>query len=114
MPLTKSCLSARDQHVLESIFNPLELTSTLEAKLINPDSTATLADNDEGLDCDPEVLKQSKQVELKAVKLAEEQKLEEALEKFSESLKLTPKRASIFNNRAQALRLAGKDEGRGN
>ncbi|XP_065361273.1 tetratricopeptide repeat protein 36 homolog [Calliphora vicina] len=110
MPLTKSCLSAHDQQVLESIFNPLELTSSLEAQLINPDSSETLVDNDGNLECEPEILKQSKQLEIEAVKLAEEQKLEEALKKFSESLELTPKRASIYNNRAQALRLAGKDE----
>ncbi|XP_037826296.1 tetratricopeptide repeat protein 36 homolog [Lucilia sericata] len=110
MPLTKSCLSAHDQQVLESIFNPLELTSSLEAQLINPDSTEPLVDQDEALGCEVEILKKSKQLEIEAVKLAEEEKLEEALEKFKESLELTPKRASIYNNRAQALRLAGKDE----
>ncbi|KAI8119889.1 hypothetical protein FF38_10847 [Lucilia cuprina] len=110
MPLTKSCLSAHDQQVLESIFNPLELTSSLEAQLINPDSTEPLVDHDETLGFDGEILQKSKQLEIEAVKLAEEQKLKEALEKFKESLELTPKRASIHNNRAQALRLAGKDE----
>lgn len=111
MPLNKSCLSAHDQQVLESIFNPLELTSSLESQLINPDSTEPLVDNDEEFNNKPEELKKSKLLEIEAVKLAEEQKLEEALKKFTESLKLTPKRASIYNNRAQALRLAGKDEG---
>ncbi|TMW43386.1 hypothetical protein DOY81_011534 [Sarcophaga bullata] len=111
MPLTKACLSEHDQQVLESIFNPLELTSSLEAQLINPDLAEPLQDNnDDELNCTAEVLKESKQLEIEAVKLAEEQKLDEALEKFSKSLELTPNKASVFNNRAQALRLAGKDE----
>ncbi|KAM7355788.1 tetratricopeptide repeat protein 36 homolog [Cochliomyia hominivorax] len=110
MPLNKSCLSPHDQQVLESIFNPLELTSSLEAQLINPDSAEPLVDKDEKFNDKPEELKQSKLLEIEAVKLAEEQKLDEALEKFKESLELTPKRASIYNNRAQALRLAGRDE----
>lgn len=111
MPLTKSCLSAHDQQVLESIFNPLELTSSLEAQHINPDLAEPLLDNDEELNCSADALKESKLLEIEAVKLAEEQKLEEALDKFFKALKFTPKRASIYNNRAQALRLAGRDEG---
>ena len=113
MPLTKACLSEHDQQVLESIFNPLELTSSLEAQLINPDLTEPLQDNndEEEVNYSAEVLKNSKLLEIEAVKLAEEQKLDEALEKFTKSLELTPNRASIYNNRAQALRLSGRDEG---
>ena len=113
MPLTKACLSEHDQQVLESIFNPLELTSSLEAQFINPDLAEPLPDNnDEELNCSDELLKKSKLLEIEAVKLAEEQKLDEALEKFTKSLELTPNRASIYNNRAQALRLSGSDEGK--
>lgn len=111
MPPTKSCLSAHDQQVLESIFNPLELTSSLSSELIIPDSIQPLKDNDEDFKFDGEVLKQSKLLEISAVKLAEDQELEKALETFLEASNLTPNRPSILNNRAQALRLAGRDEG---
>lgn len=110
-PLTKSCLSAHDQQVLESIFNPLELTSALAPQLINADSSEVLIDVDD-YEEPKEIVEKSKLLEIEAVKLVEENHLgEAAFEKFKEALTLTPKRASIYNNRAQALRLAGKDEG---
>ncbi|XP_061396713.1 tetratricopeptide repeat protein 36 homolog, partial [Musca vetustissima] len=109
-PLTKSCLSAHDQQVLESIFNPLELTSTLAPQLINADSSEILVDEDDYAES-KEVVEKSKLLEIEAVKLAEENHSDAvAFEKFKEALELTPKRASIYNNRAQALRLAGKDD----
>ncbi|XP_073837733.1 tetratricopeptide repeat protein 36 homolog [Musca autumnalis] len=109
-PLTKSCLSAHDQQVLESIFNPLELTSTLAPQLINADSSEVLVDTDD-YEEPKEVVDKSKLLEIEAVKLVEENHADVlAFEKFKEALTLTPKRASIYNNRAQALRLAGKDD----
>ncbi|XP_013103966.2 tetratricopeptide repeat protein 36 homolog [Stomoxys calcitrans] len=108
--ITKSCLSAHDQQVLESVFNPLELTSSLAPEHINADSTEILVDADD-YDYPEDIVNKSKTLEIEAVKLIEENHLDTAaLEKFAEALKLTPKRASIYNNRAQALRLAGKDE----
>lgn len=111
--ITKTCLSEHDQRVLESIFDPLELTSAINGpQLINADTTIALIDNDDEYAI-TEDLQTSKELEMEAVALAEQKKLAEALQKFSEALQLTPNRASIFNNRAQALRLAGdRDNGK--
>lgn len=111
--IAKACLSEHDQRILELIFDPLELTSAINGpKLINADTTITLIDNDDEFD-NNENLQKSKDLEMEAVALAEQKKLTEALQKFDEALQLTPNRASIFNNRAQALRLLGdRDDGK--
>uniref|UniRef100_D3TQG0 TPR repeat-containing protein n=1 Tax=Glossina morsitans morsitans TaxID=37546 RepID=D3TQG0_GLOMM len=107
--ITKSCLSEHDQQVLNSVFNPLELTSSLAPGNINPHSSIPLVDNDDE-NCDVKILENSKILELEGVKFAEAKDFDKAVEKFNEALNLTPNRASIYNNRAQALRLAGRDE----
>lgn len=111
--ITKSCLCEHDQKVLESIFNPLELTSIAYAtQHINTDTTVPLLDNDDEFEIIEDFPK-SKQLELEAVNFAEQNKITEALQKFSEALEITPNRASIYNNRAQALRLLGnRDNGK--
>ena len=51
-----------------------------------------------------------KSIELTGVVKAEEGQLQLALEFFNEAIKLLPNRASGYNNRAQALRLMGRNE----
>lgn len=103
---TRECLSVRDQQVLDSIFNPLELSSSV-AQAIEPKAHAELVD----VEPDSEAVQQSKALEVHAIKLAEEGKLAEALQVFEQALSVAPTRASVYNNRAQALRLVGRDEG---
>jgi tetratricopeptide (TPR) repeat protein len=43
--------------------------------------------------------------------LAEQEKYDEAIKFFDLAIKFGPLRPSVWNNRAQALRLMGKDEG---
>lgn len=43
--------------------------------------------------------------------MAEDGKLKEALELFTSAISLAPNRPSLFNNRAQAYRLMGDDDG---
>ncbi|XP_077263966.1 tetratricopeptide repeat protein 36-like isoform X2 [Temnothorax americanus] len=47
----------------------------------------------------------------KAIVCAEEKKFDESFQLFHEALKQAPKSPSILNDRAQALRLANRDEG---
>ncbi|XP_050334599.1 tetratricopeptide repeat protein 36 homolog [Bactrocera neohumeralis] len=103
--LTRGCLSAHDQQVLDSIFNPLELTSSV-AQAIGPDAHANLVD----VEPDSTAVQQSKALEVRAIKLAEEGKLVEALQYFEQAIEVAPTRASVYNNRAQALRLVGRDD----
>ncbi|XP_004518714.1 tetratricopeptide repeat protein 36 homolog isoform X1 [Ceratitis capitata] len=104
-PFSRECLSAHDQQVLDSIFNPLELTSSAP-QTIASDAAAELVD----IEQDSEAVQQSKALEVCAIKLAEEGKLSEALQAFEQALGVAPARASVYNNRAQALRLSGRDE----
>lgn len=103
---TRECLSAHDQQVLNAIFKPLELTSSV-AQAITPEVHAELVD----VEPDSAAVQQSKALEVRAIKLAEEGKLLEALQNFEQALNVAPTRASVYNNRAQALRLVGRDEG---
>lgn len=47
----------------------------------------------------------------KAIVCAEEKNFDESFRLFHEALKQAPKSPSILNDRAQALRLANRDEG---
>ncbi|KAH8370025.1 hypothetical protein KR093_001899 [Drosophila rubida] len=103
MPQAKLKLSAHDQQVLESVFNPLELSG------IAPQNGAIQAEM-ELIDVEPDSanLQASRELELQAVRLTERGDLDEALLKFEEALRLC-ERASVLNNRAQTLRLAKRD-----
>lgn len=54
---------------------------------------------------------ESKKLEEKAVKLAEAGNIEKAIEILNESIQISPRRPSGYNNRAQAYRLKGDISG---
>lgn len=56
-------------------------------------------------------MQKSKLFEIEGIKLAEQEKYDEALQQFNESIKMAPHRPSAWNNRAQAYRLIEKDDG---
>eukprot|EP00099_Drosophila_melanogaster_P021429 NP_648644.1 uncharacterized protein Dmel_CG14105 [Drosophila melanogaster] len=103
MPQANLTLSPHDQQVLDSIFNPLELSSLQTNNLIPAESD--LKDEEP----DTQAIKASRELELKAIALSESGELDGALELFQQSLNLA-QRASVLNNRAQTLRLAKRDE----
>lgn len=107
MPQAKLQLSPHDQQVLESIFNPLEL-SGIGAHNVEIQAEMELLDEQP----DSPFLPASRELELQGVRLAERGELEQALLAFEKALYLM-ERASILNNRAQALRLAKRDQGKG-
>jgi hypothetical protein len=51
------------------------------------------------IEIEPDLLKQLKQLESEGVMLAENDRLEEATQKFTEAIKLCPTYASAYNNR---------------
>ncbi|EDW69975.1 uncharacterized protein Dvir_GJ11822 [Drosophila virilis] len=104
MPQANLKLSPHDQQVLESIFNPLEL-SGMGALNVAIQAEAELADEEP----ESQLLQASRELELQAVRLTERGELEEALLRFGQALSLM-ERASVLNNRAQALRLAKRDQ----
>ncbi|KAH8379693.1 hypothetical protein KR009_006582 [Drosophila setifemur] len=105
MPQANLKLSAHDQQVLDSIFNPLELT-TLQQDVAVP-TEGELADVYE--EPKTEAGRASRDLELAAVRLSEKGDIQEALDLFQEAFNLD-QRASVLNNRAQTLRLAKRDE----
>ncbi|KAF4519064.1 hypothetical protein B566_EDAN001654 [Ephemera danica] len=91
-----------DRAVLNSIFNPL---MPVGEAAFTDEIPPELTDNEE---VTPEVL-ESRKIELEGVKAAESGEIEKALQYFTEAIKTAPSRASCYNNRAQALRLKGKN-----
>lgn len=97
--------SAHDNAVLQAIFNPNSPFGDFSG--LNQEET--LIDDDSGFDT--ELLKQVKELEMRGVSAAEAGDLEAALHMFSQAIQVLPKRASAYNNRAQALRLQGNTAG---
>lgn len=59
---------------------------------------------------DTDVPAEVKELEVEGVRAAEMQEIDEAIEIFSKAIQLCPRRASGYNNRAQALRIKGDVE----
>ncbi|ETN72880.1 tetratricopeptide repeat protein, partial [Necator americanus] len=55
-------------------------------------------------------IEESRNLEKEGVRLAETGQLDAAIRKFSEAIEKCPMNPSAYNNKAQALRLAGKPE----
>ncbi|XP_016976692.1 tetratricopeptide repeat protein 36 homolog isoform X2 [Drosophila rhopaloa] len=102
MPLANLKLSPHDQQVLDSIFNPLELSS------IHSQDSVPSEDSLKDVEPDNEGTRASRELELKAIELSEKGELKEALDLFRQALDRAY-RASVLNNRAQTLRLAKRD-----
>ncbi|RUS35199.1 hypothetical protein BC938DRAFT_474274 [Jimgerdemannia flammicorona] len=89
-----------DDTILELVFNPEVQGLPVEA--IEPlVSEAPLA-------IEPALLEQLKEMEKRGVQLAEQGKLPESIEAFSEAIAACEHYASAYNNRAQAYRLLGE------
>lgn len=102
-------LSARDQLVLDSIFNPLQLGGGAEL-----DSWMIPPENGEKKDTQQpsplplgESEKRAFKLEAEAIQLAEQKEYQKSIELFSEAIQLHPARANTYNNRAQVYRLHG-------
>lgn len=100
----RDCLSAHDQEVLDSIFNPLQIGGNIPNGAFNAEIRDDLQD-------EKEEQTDATKCEIQAVQLTEKDLYVEALQKFNESIELNPLRPSVYNNRAQLYRLQGKDAG---
>lgn len=109
--LTRDCLSANDQAVLDSIFNPLQIGGDDNIPNVF-DAEITDEQLQDPLDDETPEIKESSKLEIEAVKLAENNEYDKALELFENAIKITPNKASLYNNRAQVLRLKEMDNGK--
>ncbi|CAJ0606936.1 unnamed protein product [Cylicocyclus nassatus] len=95
-------MTANDRAVLNRILNPLMPLDT-------PNSNAEVRiAEDEPITA--KGIEESRKLEKEGVELAEGGDLEGALRKFDEAIEKCSVNPSAFNNRAQALRLAGKHD----
>ncbi|XP_058800376.1 tetratricopeptide repeat protein 36 homolog [Phymastichus coffea] len=96
-------LSQHDQQILDTIFDPLQSLG------INSDPGKILNEVANTVN-DPELSQQIKDLVKRAIVLSENGELHQALELFDEARAKAPRSASVLNDRAQALRLAGRNQ----
>ncbi|KAL0110892.1 hypothetical protein PUN28_014083 [Cardiocondyla obscurior] len=99
-------LSEGDKAVLETIFDPLQPfgpSGSLSFPVFQDVDKTNASEKDY---LEPDVL----DIVKKAIACAEEKNFDESLQLFHVALKRAPQSPSILNNRAQALRLANRDE----
>ncbi|ORX91480.1 hypothetical protein K493DRAFT_286762 [Basidiobolus meristosporus CBS 931.73] len=97
-------ISEHDRQVLDRVFNP-------EGVPFNPEAAATAKEGSYTDNIPAELLSKLKQMEVEAVKFAENGNLDEAIKKLSEILDENPQYSSAYNNRAQARRLTQDTSG---
>lgn len=96
-----SQLSEHDKAVLNCVLYPnLPFSDTLEPIELKDDEELTTE------------TKQTKEMEIAAIKLAESGDFYEALALLNQALTITPNRASIYNNRAQVYQFQKKNTGK--
>ncbi|KAL5283985.1 TTC36 family protein [Megaselia abdita] len=100
--LSRDCLSAHDQEVLDSVFNPLQIGGDVPNGAFNAEIRDDLQDEKEDQT-------DATKCEIEGVQLAEKELYVEALDKFKQSIESNPTRPSVYNNRAQVYRLQGND-----
>jgi len=98
--------SLNDEKVLAFIFDPFLLDA-----MNNEEDLKTNGDDRQEATLTATQLK-AKQLELKAVELANSNQLDLALEQFCEVIHLWPQCASAYNNRAQIYRLKNQIDGK--
>ncbi|XP_055383646.1 tetratricopeptide repeat protein 36 homolog [Condylostylus longicornis] len=101
-------LSKKDKEVLDSVFNPYQIGGEVgPIGIFNAEITDDIIDPIE--ENTPEIEK-SKTLEIEAVKLAEDGKIDKSLELFNNAIEYGSQRPTLYNNRAQSYRLKGDDK----
>jgi len=105
--MSEENLCSRDLSILNLIFD----RSFVEKEV--KDYKQPVIDESDSKDIEEEnseAVLSSRKLELEGVELAEAGKLEEALEKFNNSVEIAKQRPSPYNNRAQLYRFIEKDD----
>ncbi|KAJ3363668.1 Tetratricopeptide repeat protein 36 [Allomyces javanicus] len=98
----------RDNHILDLIFNPGSHPAPPTVPLPEQPEESVSSKAVAALTADQE--SQMRQHEAKGIKLAEAGQPVAAVDQFTLALAICDKYASLYNNRAQALRLLGKND----
>jgi len=105
--MSEKKLCSRDLSILDLLFDQQQCEKTLKEATQPVQDEVGVVDAEEGNSASVQT---SKKLEVEGVHLTEAGKLEEALEKFNESIRVAPERPSPFNNRAQLYRFMEKDD----
>ncbi|KAJ8686440.1 hypothetical protein QAD02_022234 [Eretmocerus hayati] len=95
-------LSERDSVILDTIFDPIQTIGI--SPVFNKMLTEVINTKEE-----PELSNAVKEQLKQAIALSESQRFDEALSLFDEALQNSKNAAPVLNDRAQCLRLAGRD-----
>jgi len=107
-PDSSAKISARDNNILDLIFNPeAEFAPNSQPSSKPPPTMKNSIDKER---IPEEQLKKLKSLESEGVKFAEDSQPEKAIEKFSECITQWKSYGSAYNNRAQCYRILGKNE----
>ncbi|EDW41386.1 GM24593 [Drosophila sechellia] len=106
MPQANLKLSPHDQQVLDSIFDPLELSSLQTNNLIPAESDL------KDVEPDTQAITASRELELRAIGLSESGELDGALELFQQSLNLAQRASHALDDLNKALELANDQQTR--
>ncbi|CAD5216614.1 unnamed protein product [Bursaphelenchus xylophilus] len=90
--------SERDKAILNMIMNPLMPTGNVAEEVEPQDEDYSQLEG----------FKDSQSREIEGIRLSEEKKHEEALQKFDEAIKICPNNPSAYNNKAQTLQFLRK------
>ncbi|XP_046390253.1 tetratricopeptide repeat protein 36 isoform X2 [Ischnura elegans] len=100
----KGMASKNDLAILNAIFDPLQAQDGRFG-----DEDVPSVDDDNEIETD--IIREAKRIEVEGVKTAEQGQLQDAINIFTKAIDTAPNRPSGYNNRAQALRLFGKEAG---
>ncbi|KAK0393089.1 hypothetical protein QR680_000050 [Steinernema hermaphroditum] len=92
--------SPNDRAVLNMILNPLMPTEAASGDAVIPEDNKVCHEGFE----------ESRKLEMEGIGMAEQGDIEGALKLFSDAVDKCPVNPSVYNNRAQALRLSGRTD----
>ncbi|CAF0760411.1 unnamed protein product [Adineta ricciae] len=97
--MTMTTITDNDKYVLNAMFNP---NYPLDFDQKSPVDVLDTENDQKALEI--------KQIEEEGVRLAEQNRLDEAIERFNEAIARNPNSPSAYNNRAQAYQLQNKTD----
>lgn len=95
--------TSSDRKILNSILNPLLPLG----ECVYDDENVPEVEDETQEEKETTEIKEAKELEKEGIKAAESGELQKSIDIFTKSIEMAPKRASCYNNRAQALRLKG-------
>jgi hypothetical protein len=90
---------SNDEAILNFIFNPAAGLNVVGPPPSSAPAASEKTTSSSGAGGDDEPLVKAKKLEIEGVRLAEQQKVEEAIDVFTQAINLVPDYASAYNNR---------------